>query len=379
MTIQGKRLAIIGASYLQLPLVLKAKEMGVHSICFAWAEGAVCKELADEFYPISITEKERILDICREREIDGVTTIATDVAVPTVCYIAQELGLIGNSVQSGVLSTNKYAMRKALVASGVHCPQFVKVSDMASALNMTTRMNYPLIVKPCDRSGSIGVCRVNSYDELGVAVEEALRVSLYHEAIIEDFIQDSEEISIEGISWNNEYYVLAVTDKLTTGAPHYVELAHHQPSRHSDAQIKEAIRQAKLSVRALGIQYGASHSELMLTQDGRVHVTEIGARMGGDFIGSDLVYLSTGYDFLAGVIEIAMGRFTPPVKRCAQCAGVWFYSNQTQTVKCFIDQKAVYPQIVKAELTGGALRELTKSSDRGGYFIYQADKRMEIQ
>jgi hypothetical protein len=65
-----KTLAIIGASYLQRPLVEKAQEMGLRTICFAWAEGAVCKDLCDRFYPVSVTEKEEILRICRDEQID---------------------------------------------------------------------------------------------------------------------------------------------------------------------------------------------------------------------------------------------------------------------------------------------------------------------
>ena len=72
------RIAIIGASYLQLPLVKKAKEMGLETHCFAWDEGAVCKDFVDFFYPISILEKELILEVCRNKSIDGIVSIASD-------------------------------------------------------------------------------------------------------------------------------------------------------------------------------------------------------------------------------------------------------------------------------------------------------------
>ncbi|MBQ2608211.1 MAG: hypothetical protein II588_03240, partial [Paludibacteraceae bacterium] len=97
-----KTLAIIGASYLQRPLVEKAREMGLRTICFSWADGAVCKDVCDVFYPISITEKEQILDICRREQIDGVCTIASDVAAPTVAYVAEQMGLRGNSYEAAV-------------------------------------------------------------------------------------------------------------------------------------------------------------------------------------------------------------------------------------------------------------------------------------
>jgi biotin carboxylase len=141
-------------------------------------------------------------------------------------------------------------------------------------------------------------------EQLADAVESAVGASFAKAAVLEQFIDIAQEISVEGISWKGEHHVLAVTDKVTTGAPHYVELGQHQPSQLPKNIIDEAVRQARLGVKALGIEYGAFHPELMIDKNGQVFVTEIGARMGGDFIGSDLVYLSTGYDFLKEVTAI---------------------------------------------------------------------------
>lgn len=370
-------LAIIGASYLQLPLVLKAKELGLRTICFAWEEGAVCKDHADQFYPVSVLEKEKIGEICRREQISGVTTIATDIAVPTVAYVAHQLGLIGNSEHSAYISTNKYAMREALAAAGVNCPRFALVKSLADAQQAMLQLTFPLIIKPCDRSGSMGVCRLNNQAELELAVTEALACSLCHEAVLEEFIEDAREISIEGISFAGTHYVLAVTDKVTTGPPHYIELGHHQPSDLPQHQIDEAIRQVKLGVKALGIEYGASHPELMITPDGRVYVTEIGARMGGDFIGSDLVQLSTGYDFLRGVIEVALNQFQPPQRPLNKCSGVWFYAPETKWVKDVIQKPEQHPEIVQSELHEDQLKPLTRSADRAGFFVYQGAHRIE--
>lgn len=101
-----KTLAIIGASYLQLPLVFRARSMGVETICFAWEEGAVAKDHCDRFYPISVVEKDEILAVCKSERIDGVVSIASDVAVSTISYVAEHLHLVGNSQQSARLSTN---------------------------------------------------------------------------------------------------------------------------------------------------------------------------------------------------------------------------------------------------------------------------------
>ena len=373
-----KTLAIIGASYLQLPLVLKAKEMGVCTICFAWEDGAVCKDVADKFYPISIVEKELILEVCRKEGIDGITTIATDVAVPTISYVAKELGLIGNSIECAYKSTNKYAMRMALKEGGVNCPAFSLIHDVDEAKMALESIGLPAIVKPCDRSGSMGVTKVERMEQLTEAVKFAVDASFAKAAVIEQFVDIAQEISVEGISWKGEHHVLAVTDKVTTGAPHYVELGQHQPSQLPKNIIDDAVRQARLGVRALGIEYGASHPELMIDKNGRVFVTEIGARMGGDFIGSDLVYLSTGYDFLKGVVEVALGSFTPPARQWSKCAGIWFYSPDTPQVKSFIDNRTSHPEIIRWELHEDELKPLTRSADRAGYFIYCRDSRIEI-
>ena len=121
----NKKLAVIGASYLQQPLVEKAKEMGLEVHCFAWEDGAVCKGIADHFYPISIIEKEEILSICQQVGINGICTIASDVAAPTVVYVAEKMGLVGNSYKSAVRANNKYLMRESFSKADVPCPKYM--------------------------------------------------------------------------------------------------------------------------------------------------------------------------------------------------------------------------------------------------------------
>ena len=364
---------------MQLPLVLKARELGVETICFAWEDGAVCRDYADRYFPISIVDKEEILAVCRRERIDGITTIATDVAVPTINFVAHELGLTGNSIESGYVATNKFAMREALKKGGANCPFFQKIKSYAEALGAVEKTTFPVIVKPCDRSGSMGVTKVDSADGLASAVEAALEASFCKEAILEKFVDIAQEISVEGISWRGEHHVLAITDKVTTGAPHYVELGQHQPSQLPQNILDEAVRQVKLGIKALGIEYGASHPELMISKTGEVFVTEIGARMGGDFIGSDLVYLSTGYDFLRGVIEIALGDFSGVHFGEKHYAGVWFYSPDTPEVKDIVERRPKYPWIVRSELHEDELKPLTRSADRAGYFIYRNNEKINLK
>ena len=117
-----KKLAIIGASYLQEPIVKKAKQMGIYTICFAWADGATCAEICDKFYDISIIEKEQILEICKKEQIDGITTIASDTATLTVNYVASRMGLISNPDEYSEICTNKFKMRQCFMDADVPSP-----------------------------------------------------------------------------------------------------------------------------------------------------------------------------------------------------------------------------------------------------------------
>ena len=370
-----KSLAIIGASYLQLPLVVKAKQMGLRTICFAWTEGAVCAEIADKFYPISIVEKEQILDICRNEKIDGICTIASDVAAPTVAYVAEALHLIGNSYQSAIRANDKFLMRKAFADSGIPCPRFTVIENADH--NDFSDWSFPLIVKPCDRSGSLGVMKVNNTNELQESINTARSLSFKHEAIVEEFIE-GREISVEFISFKGKHYPLTITDKVTSGAPHFVELGHHQPAEMSIEQFKSIYSLTEKALNSLGITNGASHTEYKITENGDIFIIELGARMGGDFIGSDLVELSTGYDFLKGVIDVALGTFHEPVLPEQHHSGVFFLCKETERLLPFFHEDRLKSAIVKKEMMTSVLKSVTCSADRSGYLIYQAEKRLTI-
>lgn len=371
-----KKIAVIGASYLQMPLVIKAKELGHEVHCFAWNKDAVCKEVADRFYPISITEKDEILEKCSEIGIDGICTIASDVAAPTVAYVAERMDLNANSYESACRANNKYLMRKALDNAGIPCPKYRCVTD-AEGLQYTD-WAFPLIVKPSDRSGSLGVAKVNSLDELKKAVATAVGFSFKGEAMVEEFIE-GREISVEFISYHGRHYPLQITDKVTTETPHFVELEHHQPADLTREIFSYIYELTEKALKALGLTEGASHSEFRITPDGRIVVMEIGGRMGGDFIGSDLVQLSTGYDFVKGVIDVALDTFHEPTFKTPRYSGVYFLCEETKELLPIFHSHQHYPEIKRCEQTDTELRNIECSSDRSGYFIYQSTDKFKVK
>lgn len=377
-----KKIAVIGASYLQLPLVKKAKEMELEVHCFAWEEGAICKDIADYFYPISIVEKEEILKICQEVDINGICTIASDVAAPTVAYVANKMNLIGNDYDAAVRANNKYQMREAFMKAGVPCPKFMMVTPETlhtpEVIDELREFQYPMITKPSDRSGSLGVVKIVMPSQFYPAVELAMQKSFKHQAMVEEFIE-GREISVEFISYNGVHYPLQITDKVTTEAPHFVELEHHQPSTLSDEMFTTIYDITKTALDALGLTNGASHAEYKITEEGRIAIMEIGGRMGGDFIGSDLVRLSTGYDFVKGVIEVSLGEFTEPVKTLNMCSGVYFLCKETEHLKKNIENWKDNSSFVEGEITDTELHEVTCSADRSGYVIYLSDDKIYLK
>lgn len=300
-----KKLVIIGANDFQNQLILKAKSLGYETHVFAWEDGAVGKDNADYFYPISIIEKDKILEKCKEIKPDGVCSIASDLASITVNYVAEKLGLPCNQTKYANIQTNKYAMRKALHDAGLPCPKFV-LADESFDVRELHDFSFPIIVKPTDRSGSRNIMKLESTSGVMKAVTEACQTSFEHKAIIEEYIEGN-EYSMETISYKGKHHYLATTKKFTTGAPHFIETGHCQPSDLSQDVLEKAKNHIIKALSALHIENSAGHSEFKVDKDGNIRIIEIGARMGGDCIGSDLVYLSTGNDFMKMVIDVACG------------------------------------------------------------------------
>lgn len=300
-----KPIVIIGANEFQNPLILKAKELGYITHVFAWQCGDIGEHTADYFYPVSIVETERILEICRKINPVGVVSIGSDLASITVNYVAEQLGLIGNGMDSALMSTNKHLMRLAFERAGLpSCKSWlVNSAEEAAALPLS----FPVIVKPTDRSGSRGIFKVSEPSQLGHAIALAQGYSFEKKALVEEFAE-GREYSIEYLSWQGEHHFLACTEKFTTGAPLFVETGHLQPPLHMNAETLSRIQALVPQVLdCLGVRFGASHTELKVDESGSIMLIECGARMGGDCIGSDLVYISRGIDYVRAAADVACG------------------------------------------------------------------------
>ncbi len=368
-----KKIAVLGANYQYLSFYRQAKELGyeIYSFGKECDDHISAEKYADHFYDISFTEKEKILEICKLEGVQGVTSFLIESALPYVYYVSRGLGVPCNSPLCEALTANKYTMREQLRKEGVSIPAY----QVVHAKDEDIDIPFPVIVKPADSGGSRGVTLIHDKNEFEKALQRALSWSPSKTALVEQFIE-GREFSIESISYQGKHYVVQITDKVTTGAPFFVELQHHQPADLTEKQWGDIKNLTIQMLDALKVEYGASHTEIKMDANGIPYVIEMGARMGGDFIQSDLVRLSTGYDLVGGVLEVATGKFTKPEYSSLQKSGVYFLCEETKDIVLpYIQNKEKYPFIVDADIWG-SIQTVQCNSDRGGYFIYQSDKRI---
>lgn len=364
-------LAIIGASYLQLPLIKKAREMGYITHVFAWAANDVGEKEADFFYPISIVEKDEILARCQEIGICGICSIASDLAAITVSYVASGMGLNANSMHATSISTNKHLMRKAFERHGDPSPKSFLV-DLDTDFN-SLDIAFPAIVKPTDRSGSRGIYKVNSKLEIKAAVESALKEGFEKKALIEEFVE-GQEYSVEYISYHGQHHFLAMTLKYTTGAPHFIETGHLEPAPVDDDTLANVKTVVEHALDSLELTEGASHSELKIDAHGNIKIIEIGGRMGGDCIGSDLVHYSTGIDFVKAVIDVACGK-EPNLdqdqeQQSARVVFIFSENDKNEFERIRVEEPDKILRVVSRNFE--MIGQTTDSSNRAGCYIMKA-------
>lgn len=364
-----EKIAVIGANEPMIPFYRQAKALGYEIIGIAIEKGAVCKKFCDRFYPVSFADKDDVVEVCRKENVGGIISFSLESALPTVAYVANKLGLVSNSEESIKLTQSKFAQRQALEKAGIPVPKYYLVENEDDLKKVQCR--FPVIVKPVDSGGSQGICKVESQDKLTEAYRYAVDYSPTSKAIVEEFV-DGREFSVEYISHQGNHYFLQITDKVTSGAPRFVEMQHHQPANISETvwnRIKEMVEDA---LTALKIENSASHTEIKWNSNNELFIIETGARMGGDYITSDLVRLSTGYDFVEGAIKLAVGKFEVPTFPKPMYSGVYFYSKLAPEVGDIIQMHNKWPEIVEWEYSDEPLMEVKSNADRRGYLLYQS-------
>lgn len=338
-----------------------------------FAETGIIKEV------ISTIDIPAVVACAKKHNIDGVMTLASDMPMRTVATVAKELGLVGITKETALKATDKACMREALKQSGVPIPEFYKVSNKSEYDIAASKFNVPFIVKPADNSGSRGIVKIEDFTDrqsISDAYEYSKSSSRNGDVVVEEYMNGS-EVSVETITVNGECHVIQITDKITTGSPHFVEMGHTQPSQLDYATRQRISEVAKLANQAIGITNGPSHTEIIVTKEGP-KIVEIGARLGGDCITTHLVPLSTGVDMVACCIQIALGEEPKTETRLSKGAAIRYLSCGIGKIESITGVEAAKAlkgirQISIVHGIGDTVSEIKSSSDRVGFVVAQGD------
>lgn len=374
------KLLIIGASILQLPAILKAKELGHFVAVVDYNPEAVGIKYADQFFNVSTVDIDAVCEVAKKIRPDGIMTLATDMPLRSVAASSSLLDLPGLSYETAVKSTDKGEMIKAFKEHNVASPWFFIAKNESDIENISSQLIFPCIVKPTDNAGSRGVILVDELLNLKQAYLYSRKQSRSGEVIIEEFMT-GKEVSVEVLVANGTVNILAVTDKLTTGAPHFVEMGHSQPSQLGINDIDIIKNLTIKAAKAIGIELGPAHVEIMLSEKGP-KVIELGARMAGDCIASHLVPLSTGIDMVKATIDITLGSepniepmykkgsairyFDVPEGIISSISGIDQALNTEGVKECFFSMGI-----------GDEVKTVRSSTDRIGFIIAQGKNAIE--
>ena len=332
---------------------------------------------------VSTIDLEGVLKIAKKYNINGIMTIASDKPVRTVAYVGEKLGLNTVTAETAIRATNKAVMRDCLKEADVPIPRYYKVKDLSQYLEIINSFNINCIVKPSDNSGSRGIYLVkdvNDRQDVLKAYNYSMKNSSDGYILVEEYMEGA-EVSVECICIDNKCNVIQITDKLTTGAPFFVEMGHNEPSMLSIKIQNEIKKIAINAVQAVGISNGAAHVEIKVTNEGP-KIVELGARLGGDNITTHLVPLSTGVDMVESCIKIALNEKPDITIKFDKGSAIRYFKSEKGIIKKIYgleeakNSKGI-KQVSIVHNEGEKINDIHSSIDRVGFVIAQGEDPKE--
>lgn len=374
-----KAVLVFGVGPLQESIIKRAKLMGLYTVGIDPVADATCRDAVDAFEVVGGQDFEGTCAVVVKYGIDAIVTAATDKPLVMMARIAEKYGFPFYSVETAQWSTDKFQMKQRFVEGGVPCAK----GRLVKSVEETADMVYPVIVKPRDNSGSRGVKLCRSKEELAASMSEAFEVSKLDTVLVEEYIEGP-EYSIEGLHYDGKAEVIQFTEKKTTEFPYNVELGHKQPANLTDEQ-KIAIREIVSMIgKALKFENCPSHTELKINERG-IFVIETSPRLGGDYITSTLVPLSTGINMEDQLLHIALGeKVDTTTGRFDKATGVCFLNlpcGEVTAIDDAIKEVETWPNVKEFSTTlivGDEIHPITSSLNRYGQFIVQTDNREEV-
>lgn len=380
---KDKLIQILGGGQNQVPAVQLAKSLGLKVLVTDMYENPPCRALADQFVQLDTTDMEGNLDIATERKVDAVMTDQTDVAVPTVAYVAETLGLEGIGYESSLRFTNKYTMRKylkSLLPDNV--PDYHFFDDVKEAITFFEGLKFigKYIVKPINSQGSKGVYVLEAHNYKD-AINKAYTESRSKGLLIEQFVEGF-EYSVEAYVQDGKVYNLALTKKY-----HYLSNDCIDVRNTYLGDVSEELENALFSlnekvIRALQLPFGVTHAEYKY--DGKKgYVMEIAARGGGGSISSKIVPFLTGFEPNRALLHRLFKQpFNIKIEDYKKKFVVMkFFEFKPGKVKNIFIDPAITKDLLVFQLdikAGSIIKEVKDSRDRPGYFVIAGTDRDQV-
>ncbi|MCX6232341.1 MAG: ATP-grasp domain-containing protein [Bacteroidetes bacterium] len=361
---------VFGGGLLQLSLLNRAKLMGYNTIVIDPDANAPGSKTSDLFFQVAGDDYKKTIQIAKKYCVKGIITAATDKPILMMCRIAKELDLPFPTYKSCETVLDKAKFKKFLEENDF--PHAHGKEYKGIIRGPLTNINFPLIIKPVMNSGSRGVIKCDKVENFQNSIKESLYYCKDERYLIEEFIE-GDEISVEAIVQMGKVHILQITDKIVTLPPYNVELGHLQPSKFEN-QKPAILNLLQKIVDKSGLDNCALHPEMKIIDD-RITIIEIGPRLGGDFITSHLVPLSTGVNIEDLLINIAVGNVIDykPIKKASLVSYLNFTSGGkvTRTIS-EVELMKKFPSIETLNINlkiGEIIRPITNSLNRYGQFV----------
>lgn len=381
----AKILVIAGGEW-QCPIVKTAKEMGHYVICSNLYEKSPAFKFSDANEVSDVLDKKRNLEIAKKYMPDAVLTDQSDIAVPTVAFVAEALGLKGIGTKTANLFTNKKAMRSFCEHNGFPTPKYKFCLTINEALEFyQTKTDGKAIIKPIDSQSSRGVYIIHSEQELKYLFESSKQFSNAENGVlIEEYI-DGKEFTVDGIKSENGYWVTAISKK--DHFKHNSNIAKELLFRHYDEDFDyDELRNInKKMVLQMGLPFGLTHAEYKYN-NGKYYLIEIAARGGGTKISSDVVPFMSGVDSNQTYINILLGK-NPEIElnidkeKCAVLGFFDFMPGKVKKINGFEKAKKIegLRDIVLNFKEGEQIEPALDDRSRVGHYILECENYKQLR
>lgn len=304
-----KKILLLGGSRYILPVIDAIHALGYYAVTCDYLPDNIAHKYADEYYNVSIIEKDKVLALAKELQIDGIMSFACDPGVNTAAYVAEKMGLPTHPYRSVAILQDKARFREFLKKNGFNVPQANGYTEVDKAIGDIGLYKWPVIVKPVDSAGSKGVTRVDKPEMLRTAAEYALQYSRTKTFIVEEFIEkegyssDSDCFTVNGrlvyASFNDQRF-----DEKASNP--YTPAAFSWPSTMPDNVQKELRSELQRLITLLDLGTSVYNVETRQGIDGKTYIMEMSPRGGGNRLAEMLRYAS-GTDLITNAVRAAVG------------------------------------------------------------------------